>query len=200
MKRLVVSSLTDARSKFVQARCTHAISFRGNAKFPELDDVIPSENWLRLTMEDRYSDPGTAEYNHARRIVNQLLAFARALPDDAVVGSNCLAGISRSTAAGLIVAVARHGFEAGTALYDKAVTMAAPNETLIHIADLELGLNGALLEWVEESVSRYYTKRGILVPTGLLRVANKTEKDLISDGEHVDALLKEFGLDVDKDA
>lgn len=164
----VISSQRNARVNFKQFGVTHAISFRDHSfEYPDLSGIVPEENWKQFFMYDRYFEPGSAGHDAAAGIVTDLIEFARALPEDAMVGLNCQMGISRSTAAGLILWCARRGkFEDAKRDFWRCPREigrhCAPNQTLLEIADDKLDLDGHLIEFGED-LFRMYAQRGGLI-------------------------------------
>ena len=156
MKAFIVSNVYTAAQRYKAAHCTHAVSFRDHSfEYPEF--VIADHNWLRFVMYDRHFDEGTPQYNEIRDFVAKLIDWVRGLPEEAVVSFNCQMGISRSTAACLIACVIRYGFDEGSKLFFNKVGHdgCAPNQTLLHHADVMLGLEGKL-EKFGESVYAFY--------------------------------------------
>lgn len=168
MKGFVISSVYEALFWYKSKGVSHVVSFRDDSfEHPPVHLILPQyeTRWLRFTMYDRYFDPGQAEYNQIADIVDRLLEFVKALPEDAMVGFNCQMGISRSTAAALISCVTRDGFEEGSKRFLQGHTYCAPNQTMLALADLRLGLDGKLVNYGEWLFKQYTGQGGlVLVP------------------------------------
>jgi predicted protein tyrosine phosphatase len=167
MKAFFVSSVFDALWTYRVKNVTHVVSFRDDSfEHPPVHLILPEyeSRWLRFKMYDRHFEPDQAEYNQVADIVDKLLAFVKNLPEDAVVGFNCQMGISRSTAAALLSCVARYGFEEGKKRFWDGHGPCAPNQTMLGIADLRLGLDGKLVAHGELLYGEYRKGGVVLIP------------------------------------
>jgi predicted protein tyrosine phosphatase len=189
MTWICISSLDEARDRFDAFNATHAVSFADNEQgLPDLHDVVPRKNWLKFITPDSVWAPRNRQYEVAEGFMAKIIRWARALPEGSMVGVNCLMGQSRSTAAALVMAVAREGFEQGTKTWWAACDfMPSPNQTFIEIGDRLLGLDEKLVLYTENLAGQSMEKRVRpvpAIPTG-------------SPDEEVEALLAEYGLDKD---
>ncbi len=192
MNWLTISSMEDAAKRFARAGVTHAISFKDiSCAYPMLPG-ISSKNRLLFDIPDHLFASRTAEHARAKQYMGQIIDWARALPEGVKIGVNCHFGMSRSTAAALVVAVAREGFERGTQTFWAACEwMPTPNMTFVEVADDLLGLEEKLVLFVENLATKYMAER----IHGIAPAADLEENPGVDDD--VDKLLREYGLDQD---
>ena len=124
---------------------THILSLLDPGKRPFLHPNFDKQNWLLLHFEDNLD-----EHQHnspTPQHVEQILAWGREIPDDAVVLVHCEAGVSRSTAAALALWVQHLGIDK----IDEAISLlledrpfACPNPLISKWADDQLGCQGEL--------------------------------------------------------
>jgi predicted protein tyrosine phosphatase len=156
VKSFLIGPAHSTEKRFVAAGGTHAVSYR-DYSFPHPQLELADDDWLRFEMFDRYFPWGSPESDAIGAQVEQLIAWAQNLPDDAVVSFNCMMGISRSTAAALIVCVVRYGVEEGTNRFfnEYGYRGCAPNEVMLEHADQQLVLGNQLAQF-GEAVYTYY--------------------------------------------
>lgn len=149
--KVYVSSRSKVSKITSKVGATHVLSLLDPGKRPWLHPSTPHKNWKLLIFED-VVDP---EYDRApkKEHVEQFLAWAKALPDDAVLLVHCEAGVSRSTAAALAILVQYHGIEN----IDKCVDLlfgvrpeSAPNPLIAEYADDLLNCRGKLIKAAEK--------------------------------------------------
>jgi predicted protein tyrosine phosphatase len=130
----------------------HVVSLLTVGTVVDRPAAIALDNHLFLGMHD-IVEPMADMQPPAREHVEQLLAFASRWDREKPVVVHCFAGISRSTAAALIIAAAlapeRDERELARALR-RASPSATPNSRLIAIADDMLDRQGRLIEAVAE--------------------------------------------------
>ena len=100
---------------------------------------------LRMEFDDVEVEVGS---HPTRKHVREIIKFCRQVPDDAKVLIHCHAGISRSTAAGMILLAVKMGpgqEKQILPLIHRVRECADPNRLMIRYADDLLGLNGDLL-------------------------------------------------------
>lgn len=141
------------------------ISMLGDDPFPDTPAWLPDDQHLKLNFHDIPTpEPGhiAPEDEH----IDALLSFARAWERDAPLLVHCFAGVSRSTAAALIVlSLHNPGNEREAALHLRArAPHAMPNIRMIGIADRLMDCAGRLVEAVDAMGAGYYTGPAPLVP------------------------------------
>ena len=145
--KVYVSSRSQVSKITSKVDATHVLSLLDPGKRPWLHPKTPLANWKLFIFED-VIDP---QYDRAPTFdhVQDILDWAKALPDDCVLLVHCEAGVSRSTAAALAILVQYHGVEN----IDKCVDLlfgvrpeSAPNPLIAKYADQILNCNGKLIE------------------------------------------------------
>lgn len=145
--KVYVSSRSQVSKVTGKVGATHVLSLLDPGKRPWLHPKTELKNWKLFIFED-VIDPN---YDRAptKDHVEQILAWARNLPPDAVLLVHCEAGISRSTAAALAILVQYHGIDQ----IDRCVDLlfgvrpeSAPNPLIAKYADELLNCNGKLLD------------------------------------------------------
>lgn len=151
----IVASMNKANDAIKKYGATHLISIndRGSRTF---QSRLDGSRHLTVHFED------TEKYDEfdapTLSAVQQILHFARSIPEDSTVVVNCHAGMCRSTAVALGLAAQRYGLEA---LEDSATKMvdqrpiACPNRLVAHLFDLALETNGELLAIAERISNKY---------------------------------------------
>lgn len=151
----IVASKTKANDVIKKYNATHLISIndRGSRTF---QSRLNPDRHLTVHFEDteRYDEFDAPTLG----AIQQILAFASRIPADSTVIVNCHAGMCRSTAVALGLAVQRYGLEALEASAIKMVDqrpIACPNRLVAHLFDLALGTNGEILAVAERISDKY---------------------------------------------
>ena len=107
--KVFVSSRSQVAKTTSKTGATHVLSLLDPGKRPFLHPKTPLSNW-RLWLFEDVVDP---KYDRApkREQIEEILAWAATLPDDAILLVHCEAGISRSTAMALAILVQHHGID-----------------------------------------------------------------------------------------
>lgn len=90
--------------------------------------------------------------------IERLLAFSETATAESVVLVHCEAGISRSTAAGIIILAQYLGAgreSLATSLVMDSVALAAPNVRMVKLADRALRRGGALMDAVDVAMPNF---------------------------------------------
>lgn len=144
--KVYVSSRSQVSKVTSKVGATHVLSLLDPGKRPWLHPSTPTQNWKLFIFED-VIEP---EYDRAPTMehVENILAWAKQLPDDAILLVHCEAGVSRSTAAALAILVQHHGVDQ----IDRCVDLlfgvrpeSAPNPLIAKYADKILNCNGKLI-------------------------------------------------------
>lgn len=139
---------------------THVLSLIRNENLPDLKlGKFDRTNWLHLNMEDEIDlgVPGGPTSDH----VHTIIEFGRNLPEDAHLLVHCIAGVSRSPAAALVIKVARGGtVEEAIKWLKTEVPFACPNPVITQLADFILECDGKLFEQSEEIANTKLLKFG----------------------------------------
>lgn len=151
----VVASRTKANDAIKKYGATHLISIndRGSRTF---QSRLDRSRHLTVHFEDTEKfddfDAPTAG------AIQQILDFAKHIPADATVIVNCHAGMCRSTAVALGLAVQRYGVEALEEMAGKMVEqrpIACPNRLVAALFDAKLETGGAILKIAERISNKY---------------------------------------------
>lgn len=147
MTGIYVCSWADVDVSVADIGATHLVSLLGVEGVPDTPAEIEPENHLYLEMDDIAGTIGgyiVPEQGH----IDELLAFADGWDREGALLAHCYAGISRSTAAALIIACYLNpGREAEVAtLMRQRAPHAQPNRRMIELADQVLGCQGRLQE------------------------------------------------------
>jgi predicted protein tyrosine phosphatase len=148
---------------------SHLISVLTPADMPDTPPGVDPDRHLRVACHDIViAHPGAIlpSPEHVSRIVR----FAESWGGEAPMMIHCWAGVSRSTAAALIIACARcRGREEQLARRLRlAAPHAQPNSLMIAVADQILGCDGALVRAVGQMGLGGVVERGPLVEFNLL--------------------------------
>lgn len=150
MHVIYICGLEEMPRHVANVRPSHLVSIVGPDELPSTPPEVESDCHLRLGCHDIVEPlPGyiLPELEH----VQELITFARGWNREGPLLVHCLAGVSRSTAAALIVcAVHGEGREAETGQLLRAVAPHAhPNRRMVSLADHLLGREGKLTAAVE---------------------------------------------------
>ena len=129
---------------------THMVSLLGDDPFPGTPESVVADGHLKIQMHDiSEHQPGfiAPELGH----LEDLLAFAQGWRQAGPLVIHCYAGISRSTAAALLVLCCynRGREREAVHLLRKRAPHAYPNQRMIALADDLLGCGGRLEEAVD---------------------------------------------------
>ncbi len=146
-----ICSWRDLYAQAKRLRATHVVSLLGIEGAAETPSGIDAQNHLHLDVDDidyeveGYAVPGYDD-------VARLLAFGARWQRSGPVVVHCYAGVSRSSAAALILLCQLHpGQEAALARKLRRLSPhAQPNRRLIEIADGQLDANGRLIAAVAD--------------------------------------------------
>lgn len=135
---------------------THILSITDPGDLPPEGYISYRAEKLHLSFDDLTNqDEGYVKATDTD--IDKIVAMARELKDDSRVLIHCLAGISRSTAAGFIVLCVLYGEGREVEALEKIVEIrrcAYPNRLMIRIADRVLGRKGAMLEAFDSNMDR----------------------------------------------
>ncbi len=145
-----ISSLAEFPRSAADLRPTHVISMLADDDFPETPPGVAGSNHLRLTFDDIDGPlPGHVPPSEAN--IERLLEFGQLWDLSGPLISHCFAGISRSSAAALIL-LAQHnpGREGEFALLMRGRgPHIQPNRLMIELADGLLECGGRLTAAVD---------------------------------------------------
>lgn len=130
---------------------TRLISVVNPHLMPATPAPIDPSLHLRLPISDARPPRGTSVHP-ARPMIEQLIAFVHAWPQDFPLLIHCFSGLNRSPAAAYIALCALNPEVPETLIAYRlraASETAAPNRTMVGLADLVLHRNGHLLSAVE---------------------------------------------------
>ena len=175
MPDLYVCSLEDMPRQVRATGASHLVSVLSPESLPETPSGVRPENHLRIGCHDLVAPCAGAVLpgeEHVRRIIE----FASRWEGGAPMLVHCHAGVSRSSAAALLVACVHErraqerGRERDLALRLRAAAPhAQPNTRLIAFGDAALGCGGALIAAVEAMGSGVWLERAPLVRLSLAR-------------------------------
>lgn len=140
---------------------THVLSLLDPGVRTFLHPKIKAEWKLMVMADELYSDlPNAPTVEHVKEIIE----YGLSLPEDSSLLVHCEAGVSRSTAASLVIMVAREGVEAIPSCIEVLKWIrpqSCPNRLIINYADQLLGCGGKLFKASEEVVQKFLlTARG----------------------------------------
>lgn len=155
-----VSSRSQVSKITSRVGATHVLSLCDPGKRPWFHPSTPSQNCKLFVFEDTINP----EYDRSpkKEQIEEILDWAKNLPNDAVLLVHCEAGISRSTAAALAILVQYHGNDNISRCVDLLIGVrpeASPNPLILKYADQLLACNGKLVEAGEKIVnSKVFSK------------------------------------------
>lgn len=149
---IFVTDIADAMHLAKKENATHVISAVTRWEI-EAANVNFGKNisWKIFEMDDVIERDD--EDAPTKKQVEEILNWAKKLPDDSRIIVHCFAGVSRSTAIALIIKVQELGIDKiATAIsWLKSIRpQACPNPVITHFADEILNANGKLFEASEE--------------------------------------------------
>ena len=129
---------------------THMVSLLGDDPFPGTPGSVHPDGHLKIQMHD-ISEPRAGFIAPERAHLETLLEFAQRWQKAGPLVIHCYAGISRSTAAALMVLCCyNQGREKEAArLLRERAPHAYPNQRMIELADDLMGCDGRLTEAVD---------------------------------------------------
>lgn len=128
----------------------HVISVVNSHLMPVTPVSIDPSSHLRLPISEARVERGIP--NPMQPLIEDLIAFARAWQRDAPLLIHCFSGLNRSPAAAYIALAALNPAAPETLLAHRlraASEMAAPNGTMVGVADLVLGRGGKLASAID---------------------------------------------------
>ena len=143
---IYVCSLFDMPGCVAAARPSHLVSLLPPEELPGTPPGIPSDQHLRLGLDD-ISEPAPGLVLPHANHVDELVEFVAGWTAERPLVVHCFAGISRSMAAALIVlAMAHEGREAAAAQWlRRHAPHAQPNRRMVALADRALDRDGRLI-------------------------------------------------------
>ncbi|MCP4248765.1 MAG: protein tyrosine phosphatase, partial [bacterium] len=97
-----ITSLADFPGHAAELQPSHVISMLADDGFPATPESVTGENHLRLTFDD-INSPLPGHVPPSPDDLERLIAFGRSWNGNGTVISHCFAGVSRSSAAALIL-------------------------------------------------------------------------------------------------
>jgi len=152
-KNLFVCSLAQMPDFVKKYQITHMITLMSEYEIKEDGFVFPKElnpdNWLHIDIRDTSNHT----FRKAPKIyhIQKIIEWANNLPEDANLLVHCYAGISRSTATALMIAVLKNGIDSIDDSFNWLIRhrpIAIPNILMIELADYALDANGKLYDKV----------------------------------------------------
>lgn len=129
---------------------SHMVSLLGDGEFPDTPESVVPDGHLKLQMHDIWH-PQPGYIAPAIEHLESLLDFAQRWQQAGPLVIHCFAGVSRSTAAALVVLCSYYDGrerEAARLLRERA-PHAYPNRLMIELADDMMARGGRLLEAVD---------------------------------------------------
>lgn len=150
-----IASKNKAHDAIKKYGATHLVSIN-DVNSRTFQNRLPRAQHLTVLFEDteNYADPHAPILADIRRI----LEFASRIPKEDTVIVNCHAGMCRSTAVALGLAVQRYGVEhldEMTAAMLEQRPQSCPNRLVAHLFDVALGTNGEILAAARKVSDRY---------------------------------------------
>ncbi len=124
---------------------TRIISVVNAHLMPPTPPAIEPAHHLRLAISDARAEPG--QPHPARPQIEELIQFVRDWPQDAPLLIHCFSGLNRSPAAAYIALAVLNPYISEVLIAYRlraASDTAAPNRTMVGLADLQLGRDGNL--------------------------------------------------------
>lgn len=148
---------------------SHLLSLLTPSHMPETPTTIPAANHLKVACHD-IVEPFPEAILPADEHITSIIDFALGWDGVAPMLVHCFAGVSRSSAAALIVAMARETQTADvlTKRLRAAAPHAHPNERMIALADRLLVRNGELITAVKKMGFGKLVDRAPLVELNLI--------------------------------
>jgi predicted protein tyrosine phosphatase len=140
---IIVTSKADVRATYFDHQTTHILSILDHDEDFALPNYISKKNWKRFNCYDTHDV--TSSKAPTKKLVKEILDWAKELPEDANLLVHCYAGISRSTAIAMAIMVQKYGVRSIDHAIDHISSMrrvCAPNKLITQYADDILGCNG----------------------------------------------------------
>lgn len=176
--RIYICPLRDLAFHTRNLRASHVISMLGVEGEADRPPGILAKDHLRMQIDDIAQDiPGYVRPNEEHAI--DLIAFARRWDRSAPLIIHCYAGISRSTAAALIIlGLFNPGREAEAArLLRERAPHAKPNRLLIAAADRYMRWDGRMVAAVTAMGPSDPSRQGLLVGLPAILPVSKNRND-----------------------
>lgn len=165
---IIVTSKFDVELAYFEHQTTHIISILDHDEEFYLPSYISKENWKRFNCSDTH-DLGNSKAP-TKKLVKEILDWAKELPEYANLLVHCYAGISRSTAVAMAIMIQKYGVRS----IDHAINhisgmrrVCAPNKLITQYADELLECDG-----------EFHSKAQSLVQyVNLIELANAKEVD-----------------------
>lgn len=161
---IYVCNMRELEEHAVSLAPDRLISVVGAAYQPPTPLGLDPGAHLRVSCDD-IVEPAPLEVAPDRRHIEQIIAFARDWDPAGKILVHCYAGISRSTAAALIVYCAHFPETVGRATghLRRTASYARPNALIVALGDELLGMNGRLVEAVRSMGPASFAMEGRLV-------------------------------------
>lgn len=147
---IAICSVQRIEATIAATGATRLVSIVNKHLMPPTPEAIKPAYHLRLPISDARPPRGTQ--NPARALIEELITFVRQWPQDAPLLIHCFAGLNRSPAAAYIALAALNPDVPETLIAYRlraASETAAPNITMVGLADLVLARHGHLLSAIE---------------------------------------------------
>lgn len=157
-----ISSMAKANKRIKAFEATHLISINDPPQRTFQNRLQPDKH-LTVHFEDTefYDEPSAPTLAH----IEYILAFGATIPENETVVVNCHAGMCRSTAVALGLAVQRYGLEklpeAAAAMIEQR-PQSCPNRLVAHLMDVALGTNGEIFKIACDISDRYMIKTHLI--------------------------------------
>lgn len=147
---IYICSLAEMPQWVARFRPSHLISLLSPDELPPTPPGVAPENHLKVGVNDIW-EPVPGQILPGNEHIDSLIAFGTAWGQASSLLVHCYAGVSRSTAAALILlALDADGREHEAAqLLRRKAPHAIPNRRMIEVADERLGRAGRLVDAVE---------------------------------------------------
>lgn len=140
---IIVTSKADVRAAYFDHQTTHILSILDHDEEFVKPDYIKTENWKRFNCSDTHDTSNSKA--PTKKLVKDILDWAKELPEDANLLVHCFAGISRSTSIAMAIMIQKYGVRSIDHAIDHISSMrrvCAPNKLITQYADELLGCNG----------------------------------------------------------
>jgi predicted protein tyrosine phosphatase len=148
---IAICSMQRIEETLAATGATRLVSVVNAHLMPPTPDAIDPALHLRLPISDERPPRGTSAHP-GRTLIEHLITFVHAWPQDAPLLIHCFSGLNRSPAAAYIALAALNPDLPETLIAYRlraASETAAPNRMMVGLADLVLGRKGHLLSAVE---------------------------------------------------
>jgi predicted protein tyrosine phosphatase len=142
---IIVTSKDDVVAAYFKHETTHILTILDHDEEFILPSYVSQENWKRFNCSDTHDLDNSKV--PTKKLVKEILDWAKELPEDANLLVHCFAGISRSTSIAMAIMIQKYGVRAIDHAIDHVSSMrrvCAPNKLITQYADEILGCNGEL--------------------------------------------------------